>query len=491
MFHIRGVDNEVADKLSRNPAASLCDEEPEEMCIKDNPLSEGNSSYTDEMFHKYEFNIPNDLYSKIQMCHNSNAGHNGVEATMQKLRKSQCDWPYMRNHVRKFIHKCDTCNKNTFMRVKNKTTPFTTAGKCVMERLNVDTIGPFPTDDEGYSHVLVIIDTFSRWIELYPCKDATGIVAAKALFQHCGRFRTPAQLVSDKGSQFMNDLVQDLIKQLGTEFVGTIPYSKEENSIVERANKEVTRYIRDYVYDNRSIKHWSACLPIVQRIYNSLDKDVIGCTPAEILFGCSMDVDMNVMDDVQSTMPLHQWVEKRREIQNRIIASAKKSQEEHDNKHMSSASYDITEFLPNSLVYCAYPETAYGYGRPTKLHSMFKGPYRVIRSVNNGDAYVLRDLVNGKEYTKSTHLLKRCELDETRYNPRDVALRDTADSYVVENIVKHSGELQVKKDLIFTVKWVGYEELTEEPWSNVRDNAVLHEYLRSIGKSQFIPKKFL
>ena len=30
----------------------------------------------------------------------------------------------------------------------------------------------------------------------------------------------------------------------------TIPYSKEENSIVERANKEVMRHLRAFIFDS-------------------------------------------------------------------------------------------------------------------------------------------------------------------------------------------------------------------------------------------------
>jgi hypothetical protein len=37
-----------------------------------------------------------------------------------------------------------------------------------MECLNIDFVGPFP--DDGY--VFVIIDTFTRWVELYHTPDA-------------------------------------------------------------------------------------------------------------------------------------------------------------------------------------------------------------------------------------------------------------------------------------------------------------------------------
>ena len=55
---------------------------------------------------------------------------------------------------------------------------FTTSTYTPMECLNIDFIGPFP--DQGY--ILVIVDTFTRWVELYHTTDATALSAAESLW---------------------------------------------------------------------------------------------------------------------------------------------------------------------------------------------------------------------------------------------------------------------------------------------------------------------
>ena len=65
-----------------------------------------------------------------------------------------------------------------------------------MECLNIDFVGPFP--DGGY--VLVIIDTFTRWVELFYTIDATAVSTANCLLQHFGRFGAPLQLRSDRAT---------------------------------------------------------------------------------------------------------------------------------------------------------------------------------------------------------------------------------------------------------------------------------------------------
>ena len=55
--------------------------------------------------------------------------------------------------------------------------------------------------------ILVIVCTFTRWIELYHALDATALSAAECLLKHFGRFGAPYQLRSDNGPHFIADLI--------------------------------------------------------------------------------------------------------------------------------------------------------------------------------------------------------------------------------------------------------------------------------------------
>jgi hypothetical protein len=57
--------------------------------------------------------------------------------------------------------------------------------------------------DGGY--IFVIVDTFTRWVELFHTVDATAMSGAKCLFLHFGRFGAPCQLRSDNGPHFVAD----------------------------------------------------------------------------------------------------------------------------------------------------------------------------------------------------------------------------------------------------------------------------------------------
>ena len=124
-----------------------------------------------------------------------------------------------------------------------------------MDCLNIDFIGPFP--DKGY--ILVVVCTFTRWVELYATIDATSQTTAECLLQHFGRFGAPRQLRSDSGPHFIAEVIEQFLTLVGVEHELTF-------AIVERFNKEINRHLRALTFDNLSLDNYKQSLPFVQRI---------------------------------------------------------------------------------------------------------------------------------------------------------------------------------------------------------------------------------
>ena len=59
----------------------------------------------------------------------------------------------------------------------------------------------------GIKYIIVIVDTFTRYVELLPKQEVTAIAAAVSLWRHTCRFTAPLELVADFGSQFVNDIL--------------------------------------------------------------------------------------------------------------------------------------------------------------------------------------------------------------------------------------------------------------------------------------------
>ena len=495
---VAGEDNQVADELSRNPNAELADEEPDPYVVTD--LEKMNLQENDHMA-AYVMAMTAAQREVVESVHNSETGHHGVENTMNKLKKTGHEWKGMRKDVSGYIKECDTCQKRSHRTMQHDVAPYTTVTTRLMKNRSIDTVGPFQEDDEGNRYLAVIIDTFSRWVEIYRIKNNDALSTAEALYENYGRFGAPEELKSDNGSEYVNELIELFNERVGVKHNLTIPYSHEENGIVENANREIRKFIMDLCYDKRLSKAaWSRDIPSVMRVLNTTPKAMTGMSPAYMLYAGSIDLDnklfkYNVSEQEKlatkrdALSPWSEWLANRQLAQKVALAEAKKRTLAHEEEHMSKDSGKRTEFPIGSLVYKAYAESKYGGGKPSKQDLNWTGPYRVKSF--EGSTYILEDILNNKTLTPvEIHRLKECEYDPVYINPLDIRMKDFDDQYEVQDILSHEGSFNHKKSLTFQVKWCGYEETTIEPWKNLRDNEVLHKYLKSKGLDKHIPIKY-
>jgi hypothetical protein len=336
-------------------------------------------------------------------------------------------------------------------------------------------------------------------VELYaiPSKEA-GPIAAK-LLEWVGRYGFPRKIISDKGMEFKNNLFQVLTTLVGSQVVETIAYSKEENALVERMNKEVMRHLRGYVYEQRLRQKWSIVLPLVQRILNSMTHTTIGVSPAQAIFGNAIELDRVVLipelkesiDQETISPSAKEYLDQLLKSQELILNIARENQLEHDRFHLAQASADgntPSVFPVNSYVMLRYPAGLGGDHRPpSKLHTRWQGPLRVVAS--QGDKYTLQNLVTMRPVERHIKELAPFYHNPLTDNPALEAIKD-ADQFVIERVIAHRGEWNRIGSMTFRVRWRGYTESddTWEPWSNVRLNEKLHEYLTSIGKANKIPR---
>ena len=159
-----------------------------------------------------------------------------------------------------------------------------------MECLNIDFIDPFP--DQGY--ILVIVDTFTRRVELYHTTDATAFSAAECLLKQFGRFGAPHQLRSDNGPHFIAEIIREFLHLIGVSHTLTLAYSKQENATVERYNKEINRHLRALTVENLSLTDYKKSLPFVQRILNFNHSDRLKISASQMLFGDELNLDKGI-----------------------------------------------------------------------------------------------------------------------------------------------------------------------------------------------------
>jgi transposase InsO family protein len=402
--HIAGVKNIVADALSR-----LCAN-----YMKDLPTEFSQDDiYIASVLPEYQ--IPTDKYARMAKVHRTTAGHHSVERTIKKLLGSGPTWLFLRQHVKKFVAQCPLCQKISTIKFKIHTHPFVTSRYTPMECINVDYVGPYP--DGGYT--LVTIGCFSRWVELFPVDASTSEASALCLLQHFGRFGAPSQIRSDRGSHFVNSIIEEFLTLVGTEHCLTLSYSKEENALVERANKEVNRHLRAFTFDTNSVDNWRLSLPMVHRIMNATFTDRTKLSSAKILFADALDLDRSIFapprEVPRGTTPLSDYMIKLIALQDNIITIARNNIAFADSIHIANYPAQRTGHAPGSYILVKYREGA----PPTHLHTILKGPLRVIRGSES--KFILLDLITRKE--KEYHVT---DIKPFIFNPLSVNSTDVA-----------------------------------------------------------------
>jgi transposase InsO family protein len=433
--------------------------------------------------------IPEEQYKRIAAVHNSNLGHWGLAMTKKRLN----DPSVTDRMISEFIRQCPCCQVMSRLRIPIKTHPFTCASYNPFEVLHLDHIGPLRPDEKGNLFILVIIDAFSRWVELYPTKTTTAVESASCIFQHFGRFGNAEVVHTDRGTAFHNELIEELLRMSGTEQSLTTANSSEENGIVERANQEVLRHLNAILFDSRVHDRWSfEQLPMVQRIMNTVEKTSTGVTPAQLILNNSISLSSQILQSQRvmyppdTTRPDHQvalsdrmdeWISR----QTTLIKVARDKQSQTDFHSLVEYDATITEYPVNSYVLFTPP-----VGRGDKLLPKHRGPYQVIE--RSTSIYTIENLVDGKRSTTHIHNLRPFNYDPARTSPLVVAQHNEQE-FVVESIQSHRGDRTRRSSMEFKVRWSGFGEScdTWEPYKALLHVDKLHEYLRTNRMKTLIP----
>ena len=130
----------------------------------------------------------------------------------------------------------------------------------------------FKNNNEGFTFLLLVIDIFSKYGWIIPLKDKKGETVAKAL-KTIFKERKPEKLWTDKGKEFYNKNVKDLVELYSTE-------NEEKSSIVERWIRTIKEKMWKYFTDNNTYTYIDI-LPDLVEDYNNTVHSFTKLTPVE------------------------------------------------------------------------------------------------------------------------------------------------------------------------------------------------------------------
>ena len=218
--------------------------------------------------------VPASLQSTtLQLAHE---GHQGIVRTKQLLREKVW-WPGIDKDVEHLIRSCISCQAQSSQSCPQPLT-MTEMPSRPWTVLHADLCGPFPSGES----LLVIVDSCSRWPEVFILKSTTAAVIINRMKSCFAVHGLPEEIVTDNGPQFVAEEFDLYLREHGITHRRVTPYWPQANSEVERFNRTLEKAIRAA---NTEGKDWKSELNTFLLNYRATAHCTTGKSPAVLLFG--------------------------------------------------------------------------------------------------------------------------------------------------------------------------------------------------------------
>jgi hypothetical protein len=297
----------------------------------------------------------------------------------------------MYRDVRQYVQSCVKCaaRKTSFhhsqtplLSIPRPTQPF--------ESLGIDVLGPLPTTRQKNKYIVVITDYFTRWPVALPMKNQRASTIATLLVEQvfC-QHGFPATLLSDRGSNFLSELMKAVLHVFHVKKLNTTSYHPQTNGLTERFNHTLCVMLSHYVSKNQN--DWDEYLPYVLLAYRTTPHRTMKETPFYMLYGRNVRYPF---DSLVPAAPLDEsevnWKEDAAEYVDRLIEKLKVAQSvvserflHHDEQRQADneAMNKVMKYAVGDKVWLHNPVVKQGLTR--KLTSPWTGPFQVVDSFNN------------------------------------------------------------------------------------------------------------
>ena len=155
-------------------------------------------------------------------------------------------------------------------------------------------LGPFPPSEQGNKYILVMVDQFTKWVEIHALPDVTALSTAKcAVDQFLSRFGTPLQIHTDQGGNFDGNVMKALCHLYCIAKTRTTPYRPSSNGQVEWYNRLLLQLIHCYCHSKQ--KTWDQDLQILAGAIRSMEHRATGYSANMMMLGIEVFQPIDIL----------------------------------------------------------------------------------------------------------------------------------------------------------------------------------------------------
>jgi transposase InsO family protein len=153
-------------------------------------------------------------------------------------------------------------------------------------------VGPLRKAPGGFTHLLVAIDKFSKWVEVRPITNLRAEQAVTFFTDIVHHFGVPNSIITDNGSQFTGRKFLEFCDKFHICVDWAAVAHPQTNGQVERANGMILQGLKPRIFDqlNKSDRKWLQELPVVVWSLRTTPSRATGFTPFFLVHGAEADL---------------------------------------------------------------------------------------------------------------------------------------------------------------------------------------------------------
>lgn len=254
--------------------------------IQDDCVMKHVGSSTDITRTNWRIVVPPSRRSEIlNECHDKQA-HLGYTKTYARVCEKYY-WPKMFEDVRKYVRTCKDCGETKAPNY-NMTTPMgqPRIPTLPFEVVSMDFKGPFLRSKDGFTHLLVITDHFSKYVIIKRMRSGKAKMTCQYVEEDLFHtFGVPRVIICDNGNTFVSKMFTQLLDNYKVKRQLT-PYYHPQANPTERVNRVIGTAISAYVKDEH--RRWDENVSRIACALRTCHHESTKHTPYEICFGMKM-----------------------------------------------------------------------------------------------------------------------------------------------------------------------------------------------------------
>eukprot|EP00794_Sanderia_malayensis_P005772 gene5772-6477_t len=249
--------------------------------------------------------IPEQLRSTVlRICHDhASSGHFGIDRTWTRLSNAYF-WPNARHDVHNWVKSCHTCSSfNSPPQGYHKAPLQPIESSERFQLVCYDLAGPFiPASDNGNTYALILVDHFTKWLEVIPLKDTRAPTIALAIHnQWICRYGLMQRLHSDGAPNVDGCIMHEVCNILGIGKSKSSRLHPQGDGLSEAMVKQVKACIQKQVDIHG--RNWDTHLQAAAYAIRTSVNTSTNVTPAELVFGAKISTPIQLLT-TSSTRPI-------------------------------------------------------------------------------------------------------------------------------------------------------------------------------------------